>query len=86
MKQIIVCAAVKVNSLIICGARHFDAAMSAVIDAVNEPCSGANMEQGFIDQRGNFFDRRDAWVIAESAEQIKRRVGDDGVLYSENLY
>ncbi len=47
-------------------------------------------EEGFIDKFGNFKTRQEAWVIAEAAGQIIRRVGGDqrdgGTLYSENLY
>lgn len=52
-------------------------------------------EEGFIDQFGDFVDRKTAWVIACKANQIFRLVGgqtkDDlgkyGIdLYSENLY
>ena len=43
--------------------------------------------QGFIDQRGNFLTREEAWIVAEASGQIIRRVGGDGKkLYSENLY
>lgn len=44
-------------------------------------------EQGFIDQRGNFLGRQEAWQVAQAAGQIIRRVGGDteagGTLYSE---
>lgn len=47
-------------------------------------------EQGFIDRFSKFHTRVEAWKIAESAGQIRRRVGGDttngGTLYSENLY
>ena len=49
----------------------------------------ANVKQGFIDQFGDFYDRQEAWKIAEVNGQIFRRVGGDtngGTLYSENLY
>ena len=44
-------------------------------------------KQGFIDQFGKFHTREEAYVIAKAAGQIIHRCGgDDGVLYSENLY
>jgi len=50
----------------------------------------AHVEQGFIDQFGDFYTRQEAWKIAEANGQIYRRVGGDdrngGTLYSENLY
>ena len=47
-------------------------------------------EEGFVDQHGRFYDRREAYKIAAANGQIRRRVGGDatdgGTLYSENLY
>jgi hypothetical protein len=44
-------------------------------------------DQGFIDQRLNFLTREEAYVIAKENNQIRFRCGgDEGVLYSENLY
>lgn len=83
----VVCAAIRnTNSEVICGPRHFDHTMRKQIAA-----SGAHAwdraEQGFVDQRGDWLTREEAWVIAEAAGQIIRRVGGDGVrLFSENLY
>jgi hypothetical protein len=49
-----------------------------------------DFEQGFVDQKGNFLSRTEAWQVAQTANQIIRRVGGDtangGTLYSENLY
>jgi hypothetical protein len=47
----------------------------------------SDYEQGFIDNKGNFLTREEAWVVAEREGQIIRRAcSDEGVLYSENLY
>ena len=44
-------------------------------------------EQGFIDQRGEFMTREEAHKVATESGQIIRRCGgDDGRLFSENLY
>lgn len=56
-------------------------------------------EQGFVDQFGKFYNRTEAWKIADKNGQIlrptgwekipnprKANVGDDGCLFSENLY
>lgn len=44
-------------------------------------------EQGFITNNGVFVGRPAARVIAQQAGQIVRRVGgDDGALYTENLW
>ena len=70
----------------ILGARHFDQLMREAVGAR----LGSYTEQGFIDQRGEFMSRTEAWVVAAAAGQIIRRCGGDdadgGTLYSENLY
>ena len=45
-------------------------------------------EQGFIDQRGNFYSRKAAWGVAQTNNQIRfTGPGYEGPdLYSENLY
>lgn len=76
----IVCAANRVksnHSIIHLGVRHCDRFMP----------DGRDCEQGFIDNRGEFLTREEAWPVALAAGQIFRRVGgDEGRLYSENLY
>ena len=85
MKQRIVCAAMRKEGYIICGARHFDSIMRAAIKKFNDKPAG--WEQGFIDQFGVFLTREEAFVIAEANGQIRQRVGgDNGRLFSENLY
>jgi len=82
----IVCAAIR-NSEgdVICGARHFDQIMRRQI--ANTEQEWRTAEQGFIDQRGNFLTRKQAFVVAYDAGQIIRRVGgDDEKLFSENIY
>lgn len=76
----VVCAALRdLNGTIICGPRHWDSL-----------CRGTSKdgwEQGFVDQRGVFLTREEAWQVAFNAGQIIRRVGGDGKrLFSENLY
>ncbi len=98
-EQRIVCAACRnKDNHVIIGIRHFDTIMHTTIDDrlnfyPNE--HWANCEQGFLDQYGEFFDRKTSWLIACSANQIIRLVGNQtkedlnksGVeLYSENLY
>lgn len=94
----IVCAACRdANGFIITGARHFDSIMRQVIKACNLKFTG--WEQGFIDQFGKFYNRKDAWKIADFNGQIRRptgfenflrpreaNIGDEGTLFSENLY
>ena len=43
--------------------------------------------QGFIDNRGNFLDRSEAYELALQANQINpETVYEKGCLYSEDLY
>ena len=78
----VVCAAIKDGyGTIVCGPRHWDKIM-------HQSAAGKwAWEQGFVDQHGEWLTREEAWVIAEAAGQIIRRVGGDGGrLFSENLY
>jgi hypothetical protein len=53
----------------------------------NDDWTKSQVEQGFIDQLGVFLTRQEAFAIASERGQIKRRVGgDEGKLFSENLY
>ena len=82
----IVCAALLLpNGAILCSIRHFDPIMHRALQATG--WSSKDVVQGFVDQDGVFLNRGLAWPIALAAGQIIRRVGgDDGCLYSENLY
>lgn len=85
MNQRIVCAANRhtITSSIVVGVRHWDVLMRQHIFDKDY----SDYEQGFIDNKGKFLTREEAYVVAEREGQIIRRVGgDEGVLYSENLY
>ena len=90
----IVCAAIRnVEGGIIIGIRHYDTIMNATLSELPidlRDLWSEQVEQGFVDQRGNFLTRKEAWKIASNAGQIIHRVGGDdrdgGTLYSENLY
>jgi hypothetical protein len=83
----IVCAAIKCGDVLLIGARHYDSHMREQKTRQNIKSRHADEVQGFIDQHGNFYDRREAWIVAEFQEQIRRPIdGNEGVLYSENLY
>ncbi len=81
----VVCAANRRrDGAMVCSARHNDPRMH-----MQKAYMGGDWEQdeqGFIDQWGVFMDRREAWLVAEAADQIVREVSTPGVLYSENLY
>lgn len=85
-KSRIICAAIKNNAGdIILGIRHFDAIMHTQIRC--NPSRWLVNEQGFVDQYGEFFNRKEAWKIATESNQIIRRCpGDDKELFSENIY
>ena len=87
-QQYIVCAACKINEIIFCSARHFDTIMRAQIKAAGY-LPRAHVEQGFIDQFGEFLSREDAMAIVKINEQkfdIICNGGSDVYLYSEGLY
>lgn len=102
MIQLIVSAAIrnyKNPDLIICGARHGNCLNLVNRLGLDAPTS-ENWECGFVDQHNKFLTRTEAWVVADRAGQIRRprglernydshrkpNVGDEGMLFSENLY
>lgn len=86
-KPKIVCAAINVGSTILISARHYDMRMHEQKQLMGIKTKQSEEVQGFIDQHGNFYDRRKAWDIAVENNQILRPIeGNEGVLYSENLY
>ena len=89
-KPRIVCAALRNDAgQVIIGPRHFDFIMRYRIAETGLP-SGIWMkaEQGFIDQRGKFYDRKEAYKIALANGQIINKLpgAASGILFSEHLY
>lgn len=87
----IVCAACKSPSgFMAIGPRHYDETMRSQIDVFNRSVNPVvNWEQGFIDQYGRFWNRKEAMNIVKSSGQefCKVRNGRQDVeLYSEGLY
>lgn len=83
----VVCAALHVGEELILGPRHYDQTMQRQIQTRPDTVLWYDAEQGFIDQYGAFLTREEAWLVAEKADQLRRRVNGDGEkLYSENLY
>lgn len=84
----VVCAAnrhLDTNVLVI-GPRHYDETMHKHIAQLgyrHHP-----MEQGFIDQHGDFLSREEALIVARAANQIRVKSGDpdSDELFSEDLY
>lgn len=88
-KRRVVCAANKFpDGTLILGARHWDPLMRATFKKLYADRHESGLEQqGFVDQYQNFMTREEAWIVAMEAGQIIHRVGgDEGCLYSENLY
>lgn len=86
-QQRIVCAALKLpDGAIVCGPRHFDQTMHATLDRMDKVLATGKhrAEQGFVDQWGNFLDRRAAMKVAVARGQAPGDAGD--ILYSEHLY
>ena len=98
--RVVVCAANKfefdgmpIEPVIICGVRHYDSIMHDMIKTI-DPCLWnlkRTCTQGFLDQRGVFMTRDEAFVVATAAGQIGRyrpKSGSPGntVLYSEDIY
>jgi hypothetical protein len=94
----IVCAAIRhpESKLIIAGARHYDEVMrSQVRHQIKTEDDEQKWhertwwaaEQGFIDQKGRFYSREEALVIAQANGQIRRAAEVRyGQLFSEALY
>lgn len=80
-------AACNYNGYIVTGTRHFCPIMNMQIDAIGEKllhewCGGLAV-QGFTDQYGRFYGRKEAYVIAKAAGQIIRDDPSPGTLFSE---
>lgn len=89
------------SPIVICGPRHYDETMrralrwltvsesddAAWLERCWRGCHGEN--QGFVDQRGVYYDRAAAYSIALANGQIRhpgRGAGSTPELYSEQLY
>ena len=87
IKPWMVCAANKNRDTghIICGARHWDRIMRSQVTVAK----GLNWEQGFIDQWGRWYNRKDAMkAVKESGQPFnaERNSGPGDILFSEGLY
>lgn len=87
----IVCAAVRAaDGDLILGVRHYDEGMHAQIKQQKNPekfYHRGDEDQGFIDNRGFFQSREEAFTIAFKAGQIMSMMScPSSRLYSEGLY
>jgi hypothetical protein len=75
------------DELIVPGVRHYSPDMRAVLLRIyGKDYKYRVKEQGFIDTKGVFLDRKSAWVRAQATAQIREVVSTAGTLFSENLY
>lgn len=97
LQRTIVCAANRFElkngeTLVVPGVRHYSPDMAKVLDQfrdklVSEQVYGDN--QGFLDQWGNYFTRKEALIIATYAGQIgtrREKTFPADTLFSEDLY
>ena len=87
--QRIVCAACKYKDILFISARHFDKLMHeqiAVMGLTEEVTNNKDLViQGFIDNTGQFLDRKKSAIIAKKANQIRKKHGSKYDLFSEDL-
>ena len=91
VKPWMVCAANRRGDMLILGARHWDKLMRSHLETYEDAglMGGTDWEQGFIDQWGRFYNRKDAMkAVKESGQPFnaKRNSGNGDDLYSEGLY
>jgi hypothetical protein len=90
LERFVVCAANRwPDGLVITSARHFDPGMHAICQRVFGDKPYGRCEQGFIDQRGVFMDRKEAFLVAKAAGQIsvrREKSSPADTLFSEDLY
>lgn len=98
--RVIVCAAVRhrETGTVVCGVHHGHCI--GTFKALGMGSGSEKLECGFVDNKSVFLDRKEAWKIADAAGQIRRPtgwekdysnarpagIGDEGMLFSENLY
>jgi len=91
----VVCAAIRAaDGDVLLGVRHYSTDMHAQIHARRDGakfCHRLDEDQGFVDQRGEYMTREEAYRVAAAAGQIAYpdacgRGLDGPKLYSEGLY
>lgn len=97
IQRVIVCAANRFKlkdggELVIPGTRHYSRDMAEVLDHLRDKVVSQQVtgdDQGFLDQWGTYFNRKDSLIIATHAGQINTRRpkgGPENTLFSEDLY
>ena len=75
-------SAIKQNGIIYVGKRHNDR-INTIYKITNKFVNG---EQGFIDEMGNFYDRKRAGILATKTGQIEKLKYSKEKLFSEDLW
>lgn len=89
----IVCAAMRIAGIVLLGPRHGSPLMNQSIShafnndeaQVIEAMKGG-VEEGFVDQYDQYWDRKQALTIAICAGQLRKRTRDREVLWSEDVW
>lgn len=81
----VVASACRADGITIVGVRHFDQVMHGVIEALGMHSPAREWEQGFVDNRGEFLDRHEGFIVATAANQIVQKHGRPHELYSEDF-
>lgn len=89
--RVIVCAANRYGDFIVTGSRHYSVSMTMTIKLVGMDAlrayAGNEYDQGFIDQFGTYYTRKEAWdLCAAQGRKLLPDGGPDGTLFSEHLY
>jgi hypothetical protein len=88
-KRRVSCAAIKCDDgTVVTGARHYSPDMRRLMERIyGEGYWKHEAEQGFVDNRGDFLTREQAFVLARESGQCPH-LPADGVacLFSEDLY
>lgn len=98
--RVIVCAAARHRETgkVVCGVHH--GLCIGTFISLGMGSGSEKLELGFVDNKNVFLTRQEAWKVADAAGQIRRPtgwekdysnarpagVGDEGMLFSENLY
>lgn len=83
-KRQVVCAANRYGETIILGVRHHCPLMNKMLDLAG--IDGFTKEQGFVDQWGNYMDRKEALFVLKTNGRWIRDEDYLDELFSENLY
>lgn len=87
VRRVVCAACLYGDGIMLVGPRHFDATMLDQYRRLGLKKTEDQCVQGFVDQWGNFMTREEAHKVASEQGQIRNRCGgDEGRLFSENLY